>query len=138
MSYCERCGREIEGNDILCPECVVDFAANAPKISKKNAVISFVLALINVELVILAIMPYLCFAFFPACLVLSIIGIKKSNQFYKETGLKNAFSIIGKVVSIVTLVLACVFFLLGLIMSLVPGAADAFYEAFLATYGIGR
>ena len=81
-------------------------------------------------------MPYACFFFFPACLVLSILGIKKAKQYTREGGLRSPFAIIGKVLSIVSLVIACLFFILGLAMTFVPEAGTAFWESFFGFYGM--
>ena len=153
MPYCRECGNMVNEGNAFCHECGAKLNSEAPKqeyyepkssysyepevpqVSKRNAVLSFVFGLINTELAIFALLPYACLFFFPLCLVFSILGIKKANQYVAEGGPKNAFAIIGKILSTVTLVLACVFFILGVVKTFVPGMAAEFYEAFFSTYG---
>ncbi len=158
MRYCPNCGTEAGDSNQFCHSCGErlskpqsqpqyqqnSYESNdyqsyqsytAPTVSKKNAVISFIFGLINIELFLFSIFPYLCFFFFPASLILSIIGIKKSKQYVKEAGQPHAFSKIGKILCIISLVLACIFFVFGMIFSFIPEAAGAFYEAFLEAYG---
>ena len=153
MPYCRECGNMVNEGNAFCHECGAKLNSEAPKqdyyepkssysyepevpqVSKRNAVLSFVFGLINTELAIFALLPYACLFFFPACLIFSILGIKKANQYVAVGGPTNAFAIIGKILSIVTLVLTCVFFILGIVMTFVPGMAAEFYEAFFSTYG---
>ena len=157
MKYCPNCGAPVAQENKFCHSCgekvteqaqpqyQSNYETNAyqntyspnpePVVSKKNAIIAFIFGLINIELVVACIFPYICFLFFPACLVLSIIGIKKASKYVSEAGKPNAFSKIGKILCIISLVLACIFFVVGLVMSLSPEAATEFYEAFFYAYG---
>ncbi len=153
MPYCQECGNQVAENNAFCHECGAKLNSEAPKqayyepqqteytpeapvVSKKNAIMSFIFGLINIELCIFALMPYACFIFFPACLVLSILGIKKSKQYTLEGGKRSPFAIIGKIASIVSLILACLFFVIGIMITFVPDASGAFWEAFFGAYGL--
>ena len=162
MRYCPNCGEIVGENKQFCHNCgekqnphtqyqpnqyQAQYQPNQsnttyqasqpyqPTVSKKNAVIAFIFGLINIELFLFCIFPYACFLFFPACLVLSIIGIKKASQYNREAGKSHAFSKIGKILCIISLVLACIFFLIGLIMSFDATAAYEFYEVLFEAYG---
>lgn len=152
MPYCRECGNQVAEGNAFCHECGAKITADAPResytepqneaytyeapqVSKRNAILSFILGLVNIELCIFALMPYACFIFFPACLVLSIIGIKKAKQYTLEGGPKSPFAIIGKITSIVSLVLACLFFVIGMMITFVPDASNTFWEAFFGAYG---
>ena len=153
MRYCPECGNQVAEGNAFCHECGAkltyeapreayaepqpsEYTYDAPKVSKKNAILSFIFGLVNIELCIFALMPYACFFFFPACLVFSILGIRKANQYTREGGPRSPFAIIGKVLSIVSLVIACLFFILGLAMTFVPEAGTAFWESFFGFYGM--
>ena len=151
MPYCKECGNQVAEGAAFCHECGAKLTADtpresytepkeaytyeAPQVSKKNAILSFIFGLVNIELCIFALIPYACFFFFPACLVLSILGIKKSKQYTLEGGPKSPFAIIGKITSIVSLVIACLFFIIGLAMTFVPEAGTAFWDSFFGFYG---
>jgi hypothetical protein len=152
MRYCPNCGSPCGENKQFCHNCGEKLSrpqsntytpqgqgytapSNEPVVSKKNAIIAFVFGLVNIELVLFCIFPYLCFFFFPACLVFSIIGMKKANKYVNEAGMSHPLAKIGKILCLVTLIVACVFFVLGMIFSFVPEAATAFYESFLESYG---
>lgn len=153
MRYCPNCGSPCSDENQFCHSCgerlskpqntytqpnqgtTYEAPSNEPVVSKKNAIIAFVFGLVNVELVLFCIFPYLCFFFFPACLVFSIIGMKKANKYVNEAGMSHPLAKIGKILCLVTLIVACVFFVLGMIFSFVPEAATAFYESFLESYG---
>lgn len=154
MRYCPNCGSPCSDENQFCHSCgerlskpqntytqpnqgtTYEAPSNEPVVSKKNAIIAFVFGLVNIELFLFCIFPYACFIFFPICLVLSIIGIKKSSQYVKEAGKSHALAKIGKILCIITLILACIFFIIGLVMSFSSEAAIAFYESFLESYGI--
>ena len=96
MPYCRECGNMVNEGNAFCHECGAKLKSEAPKqdyyepkssysyepevpqVSKRNAVLSFVFGLINTELAIFALLPYACFFFFPACLIFSILGIKRN------------------------------------------------------------
>ena len=139
MIYCPNCGREVNEDSKFCAVCGTTLTegvgyVKASKVSKKNAITSFVLGLVNIELCICSIFPYACLIFFPMSLVLAILGISKANKYVDEAASHNAFSKIGKIVSIVSLILSIVFFIIGLLLTLIPGAGIEFYEILLDMY----
>lgn len=150
MRFCTNCGSQVSDNNQFCHECgerisgpsqaytntgsYNTYQAPTNTVSKKNSIISFILGLVNIELMIFCIFPYVCFVFFPGCLIISIFGIKKAGQYKAEAGRSNAFATIGKVVSIVTLAIASFLFIFGLILTFDPVASEAFIDGFLYGY----
>ena len=152
MKYCSNCGSTVNENNQFCHECGEKITNNtsysqysntntyntytpsAPTVSKKNAIISFVLSLINIELAFFTVFPYVCFLILPGSIILSIFGIKKANQYKLEAGKSNAFATIGKVLSIISLACAGFMFLFGLWFTFDPYAGEMFMDAFLYGY----
>ena len=151
MKFCPNCGHEVSEGKQFCHECGEKLSSNnqngtyqtnntgytsynytytppTPTVSKKNSIIAFVLALVNIEIASLCIFPYVCFLALPGSILLSVFAIIKSNKYVREAGMPNAFSKIGKIVAIVTLVLAGIFFLFGLIYTFDPEMNAMFFE----------
>lgn len=103
-------------------------------VSKKKSIISFVLALVNIEISLICIYPYACLVLFPASLFLSIFSLIMSKKYVKEAGMPNTFSKIGKVFAIITLVLACICFLCGLVYTFDPEMNAMFNDIWNGMY----
>ena len=101
MKYCPNCGAEIAEGNQFCHSCgeklsnsqpqpqyqpqyqtTQDYTYQEPekKASIKNAIISFILGLINIELAICCFIPYSCFIIFPGCILLSVFGLILSKK----------------------------------------------------------
>ncbi len=152
MKFCPSCGSQVNEGNQFCHSCGEKLsqqqqpqpqyqtnqdytysqqAVPEKKVSIKNSIISFILGLVNIELAFCCIFPIACFIFFPGCIILSIFGLKTSKKYVKEAGKSNAFAKIGKILAIVSLVIACIFFIFGLILTFAEGAALDFYAGFL-------
>ena len=150
MAYCTNCGNRIEEGSLYCSRCgsrvfgsqdqqnyapTLDHLFERTVVSRKNAIIAFVLAIVGLEASACAIFPYACFIFYPACLVLSIISIKKANQFRAEGG-SSSFATLGRIAAIATIVVSSLCFILGVIMTFSADMALAFFEELFEEYGI--
>lgn len=158
MKFCPNCGHECGETKKFCHECgekltpdtytaqetnytyqgAEQYSYNTinttpiPTVSKKKSIVSFILALANTEICALSFLlplSYIYGIFFPAALFLSIFSLIMGKKYVKEAGAPNAFSKIGKVVAIITLVLSCVFFLFGLLCTINPEFNAAFFQA---------
>lgn len=125
--FCKNCGKEIDDNAVVCPNCGVatekmnETAAAATQTGEKKtnvlAIVGFVLSLLTGAFsYIPAVGSYISMVMWVAALVLCILGIKKAKEGYNLKGL----AIAGLVLCIVDIVLIIIglVLLLGLVAAL--------------------
>lgn len=125
--FCKNCGKEIDDNAVVCPNCGVATekmnetaaaATNQPLKTNVMAIIGFVLSLLSgVFTYIPNVGTYISGIAWIAALVLCILGIKKAKEGYNLKGL----AIAGLVLCLVDVVLIIIgiVLVLGLLAALV-------------------
>ncbi len=115
------CGNELNADDCFCCKCGAraDSTVKAsPRVSIRNAIISFVFANIIPAFSIYSIMPFFCFLFFPGVILFYCLSKKYANMYENEANKTHGFTIASRIISLVCLILGICFFFIGIILTI--------------------
>ncbi len=132
MPYCSKCTCKITDDCDYCPNCGSLIVKQVTQVSKKNAIVSFVLGLNALAFLmsfIIADLPYLysngnlefhilllLVILLPGILILGFLSITIEKNYIKQGGVPNGFSKVGKISGNVSLILALIYIIIGFLI----------------------
>ena len=150
MAFCQHCVQSNGPQDAFCQSCGAPLAGSQPtyqqtqsynynqysynqapvnQVSIKDSVLGFIFSMLIGTFAYLSMIPTICFIFFPGVIVFFCLALRFKNNYERQAGKSNAFTVLAKVFAIIGLICGIVLFIVGFIFTIEYGGdiEDFFY-----------